>query len=64
MTKVAGQARRAEAARYALGTLALEGLKPSPAAVEDMNRYVRGEMTLVEMRERTFRRFGHAVPKG
>lgn len=63
MSKVAGHDRRAAAASYALGTLALEGLVPSQAAIDDLKRVVRGELTQSEMRERTFRRFGHPVPR-
>ena len=57
-----GEQRRLEAARYALATLALEGLTPSPEAQADMMRMVRGEISLDEMRRRTFARFGHPLP--
>lgn len=54
--------RRMEAARHALATLVLEGLSPSPEARADMMRVVSGEISLDEMRRRTFERFGLPLP--
>lgn len=54
--------RRIEAARYALGTIELEGQPPSPEARADLMRVVRGEISLDEMRRRVFERLGLPLP--
>jgi len=51
-----GREHRERAVRPANGTLALEGLRVTDEAREDQERYIRGELTIEEILERTTQR--------
>jgi len=56
MEKDIGREHRERAVRHANGTLALEGLRVTDEAREDQERYIRGELTIEEILERTTQR--------
>jgi hypothetical protein len=51
-----GRAARREAAESATGSLAAEGLRPTPASDQDAEAYVRGTLSAEEMAARALAR--------
>ncbi|MDR2876329.1 MAG: antitoxin VbhA family protein [Methylobacillus sp.] len=52
----AGYRKREKIARHVVGTLAIEGQKMTDAGLDDLARYVQGELTAQDMVQKAIRR--------
>ncbi len=62
MISSAERERRLAAARYARATMALEGVRQSPIVIEQMERFMAGELSIEQAIESVRKNYG--LPAG